>query len=134
MLNTDLVVGQRLTRSGPPLSLKAFSTFGKLLGTDAPIHNDPEYAAKTPFGEVIAQGPLLLAPFESWLCEMFGAERWSVSGRIQGKFVSPAKAGDTTTLELVVQSIVSGRATFDLKVTCGERLLAVGEASIGNNN
>jgi acyl dehydratase len=57
MLNqTRLNAGQRLTRPGPALTLQAFTDFGRLLGTDAPIHNDPAYAAKTQFGSVISPG------------------------------------------------------------------------------
>jgi acyl dehydratase len=122
--------GQRLTRPGPPLTLQAFADFGALLGTDAPIHNDPAYAAKTPFGSVIAQGPLLLASFETWFCELFGEEAWSRSGRLAAKFISPAKIGETVTLEMNVGETVEGRASFDLRVVHKDRLLAIGSATI----
>jgi acyl dehydratase len=122
--------GQRLTRPGPPLTLQAFTDFGALLGTDAPVHNDPAYAANTQFGCVIAQGPLLLARFESWFCELFGEEAWSRTGRLTAKFLDPARIGETVTLEMVVGETVKGRTTFELRVVCGERLLALGSATI----
>jgi acyl dehydratase len=122
--------GQRLTRRGPPITLQACTDFGALLGTDAPIHNDPAYAAKTQFGTVISQGPLLLACYETWLCELFGDDAWSRSGRLAAKFVSPAKLGEEVSLELIAGEIAGQRATFELRVTCGDRLLAVGSAAI----
>ncbi len=131
MLKPDRFIrGQRLTRPGPPMTLQAFADFGDLLGTDAPIHNDPAYVAKTPFGVVISQGPLLLARYETWLCELFGEEAWSRTGRLAAKFVAPAKIGEDVTLELLAGETTGRRATFELRVTCGDRLLAVGSAAI----
>jgi 3-hydroxybutyryl-CoA dehydratase len=131
MLKQDqFAQGQRLTRPGPPMTLQAFADFGALLGTDAPIHNDPAYAARTPFGNVISQGPLLLACYETWLCELFGEDAWSRTGRLAAKFVAPAKVGEEVTLELIAGEIVGRRATFALRVTCKDRLLAVGSAAI----
>lgn len=128
---TQLKAGQRLTRPGPPLTLQAFTEFGRLLGTDAPIHNDPPYAAKTPFGSVIAQGPLLLASFETWFCELFGDDAWSQTGCLAAKFISPAKIGEKVTLEIVVSDATPSRATFELRVIHDQRLLALGTAKIG---
>jgi acyl dehydratase len=125
-----LEIGQRLTRRGPALTLQAFTDFGRLLGTDAPVHNDPAYAASTQFGSVIAQGPLLLAPFETWFCELFGNDAWSRTGRLAAKFLNPARIGDEVTLEIVVGETVEGRTTFELRVVHNERLLAVGSAAI----
>jgi acyl dehydratase len=131
MLNRDdLKAGQRLTRPGPPLTLQAFTDFGALLGTDAPVHNDAAYAARTQFGCVIAQGPLLLARYESLLCELFGEEAWSRSGRLTAKFLDPARIGETVALEMVVSETIRNRTQFELRVTCGERLLALGSAAI----
>lgn len=131
MLNRpDLRAGQRLTRQGPPLTLQAFRDFGALLGTDAPVHNDPAYAAKTQFGCVIAQGPLLLACYETWFCELFGEAAWSRTGRLTAKFLDPARIDETVTLEMIAGEIAGSRATFELRVVCGERLLALGSAAI----
>jgi acyl dehydratase len=131
MLNqTRFEAGQRLTRPGPPLTLQAFTDFGALLGTDAPVHNDPAYAAKTQFGSVIAQGPLLLAAFETWFCELFGEDAWSRTGRLTAKFLNPARIGDAVTLEIIVGEAIEGRVHFELRVIHQERLLALGTAAI----
>lgn len=133
MLNS-LEPGKRLTRAGPPLTLEAFSGFGALLGTDAPIHNDPAYAAKTPFGNVIAQGPLLLALFKSWFCEMFGEQAWSSGGRMDAKFLHPAAIGDVVTLEIIIGTVTDSRTAFELRVVCNERLLVSGNATLDLND
>jgi acyl dehydratase len=130
MLNPGLAPGQRLTRSGPPLTLQAFADFGALLGTDAPVHNDPAYAAKTQFGSVIAQGPLLLASFETWFCELYGEDAWSRTGILTAKFLNPARIGDAVTLEIIVSETFEDRATFELRVVHQDRLLALGTAAI----
>jgi acyl dehydratase len=130
LTHNRLETGQRLTRPGPPLTLQAFTDFGRLLGTDAPIHNDPAYAAKTQFGGVISQGPLLLASFETWFCELFGEDAWSQTGRLTAKFLSPARIGDAVTLEIIAGETVEGRTTFELRVVHDERLLALGTAAI----
>ena len=131
MLNQNrLTPGQRLTRPGPPLTLQGFTDFGALLGTDAPVHNDPAYAARTQFGSVIAQGPLLLAAFESWFCELFGEDAWSRTGKLTAKFLDPARIGDEVTLEIIVGDTSDDRATFELRVLHQERVLALGTAAI----
>ena len=132
MLNQNrLTPGQRLTRSGPPLTLQAFTDFGALLGTDAPVHNDPVYAAKTQFGGVIAQGPLLLTAYETWFCELFGEDAWSRTGKLTAKFLNPARIGDVVTLEIIVGDTNEDRTTFELRVVHQERVLALGIAAIG---
>lgn len=122
--------GQRFARRGPPLKQQAFNDFGRLLGTDAPIHVDPDYAAQTPFKRTFAQGMLLLAPFESWLCELFGEKAWTDGGCLKAKLLHPAMVGDITGLEMQAGGISNGRLTLELRVVCNGRLLAVGEAVV----
>ncbi|MGY4304521.1 acyl dehydratase [Bradyrhizobium sp. USDA 4369] len=126
----DIDIGQQFARPGPPMTLQAFREFGALLGTDAPIHCDPDYAAKTPFGKVIAQGPLLLAPFEGWICELFGEAAWSAGGVIRGKFVAPGKIDSTVRLEMSVRTIADRRVSLDLRALCDQDVLAVATAEL----
>lgn len=130
MLTVDLPPGRRLQRPGPTLDQASFDAFGALLGTDAPIHVDPAYAAKTVFGSTIAQGMLLLAPVETWLCELFGEEAWSVGGRLQARLISPARVNEAVWHELEVTSNDTRAVTFAIRVMCDERLLASGTATI----
>ena len=79
---------------------------------------------------MIAQGPLLLAPFESWLCDLFGEEAWSRSGRIRAKFLVPGPIDSLVRLEMTVQDIANGKITFDLRAMSGATLLAVAVAEL----
>ncbi|MEL3888879.1 MaoC family dehydratase [Ferrovibrio sp. MS7] len=126
----SLTVGQRLERPGPALTQWSFTTFGRLHGTDAPIHTDPEYAAKTPFGGTIAHGMMLLAVFESWLCDLFGAAAWDNGANFRAKLLNTVKAGEPTTYSLEVTGRDATGITLALALHSGERLLAIGEARL----
>lgn len=58
-----------------------------------PIHLDPEFAARTPMGGVIAHGMLSLSLVWQALAATFGAERMS-GVVLQIRFVRPVREGD----------------------------------------
>ena len=126
----ELAPGRHFERMGMELVQASFNAFGKLHGTDVPIHIDPEYAAKTPFGGTIAHGMMLLAFFETWLCALFGESAWDRGGHFQGKLLGVAKVGDPLLYAMDVTAAASARASLALSLRSGERLLAVGEATI----
>lgn len=135
MLNGDPSPRVRvMTRSAPPLTQEAFNLHGEQLGFDAPIHTDPDYAAGTAFGRTFAQGMLLFSFFEPWLCELFGETAWCSGGRLTGKLLDPAYVGEVLTLEATARGAEAEITRLDLRILCGERLIAVGEASIGGGN
>ena len=119
-----------LERVGPPLTQAAFSAFGLLLGTNAPIHDDPAYARATGFGGTIAQGMLLTAPYETWLFELFGETAWSRGGHIAVRFRSPAWEGERVVMTMTVRDATEGGCAFDLESRCGDRTLLTGSASV----
>lgn len=124
-------IGQVLEREGPVLTQEAFNEFGALLGTDAPIHVDPDYARQTPFGGTIAQGMLLLAPLETWLCELFGEAAWFGGGHLHVRLLKPAVAGERATLRLTVtEQGPTGATALDFSLHCGERALAAGTVTL----
>jgi len=59
-----------------------------------------------------------------------GEDAWSRTGRLSAKLLVPAKAGEEVSLELIAGKTTGRRATFELRVTCHDRLLAVGSAAI----
>ena len=71
-------------------------TFTKLSGDYNPLHTDPDYAASTPFGELIVQGALVLS-IGTGLANSLG----HLSGCIDAfvgldwKYRAPVKVGDT---------------------------------------
>lgn len=76
-----------------------FDDFARLSGDDNPIHVDPAFAARTPFGRPVAHGMLLY----SAVC---GALSQALPGAIQlnQRFIFPAPtyAGDPLTITLTV--------------------------------
>ncbi|QDO97547.1 hypothetical protein FNB15_09820 [Ferrovibrio terrae] len=126
----DLTVGQSFERPGPELTQARFIAFGQLHGTDAPIHTDPDYAAKTPFGGTIAHGMMILAVFESWLCSLFGSTAWDRGGSFQSKLLNVVKAGEPTTYRIKVKTCATDTVTLALTLHSGDRLLAIGEARL----
>ena len=126
----DLTVGQSFERPGPELTQARFIAFARLHGTDAPIHTDPDYAAKTPFGGTIAHGMMILAVFESWLCSLFGSKAWDRGGLFQSKLLNVVKAGEPTTYRIEVKARAADTVTLALSLHSGDRLLAIGEATL----
>lgn len=126
----DLSIGQAFERAGPELTQARFIAFGQLHGTDAPIHTDPDYAAKTPFGGTIAHGMMILAVFETWLCSLFGSTAWDRGGLFQSKLLNVVKAGEPTTYRIKVKDRATETITLALTLHSGDRLLAIGEATL----
>jgi acyl dehydratase len=130
---TSAPIGTILTRESPVLTQESFNEFGALLGTDAPIHVDPGYARQTAFGNTIAQGMLLLAPLESWLCELWGEAAWFSRGRIHARLLNTAVAGERATMQLTVTACAGASITgLDFSLLCGERTLAAGKVSLND--
>lgn len=130
LTDLPLQTGAVLTRQTPVLTQEAFDIFGEYMGFDAPIHTDPAYASATPFGGTFAQGMLLLSFFEPWLRELFGVEAWTERGRLSGKLLDPAFAGDSLTLEVTCRDASAGGRVLALRILAADRILAVGEAWI----
>lgn len=126
----DLSVGQSFERAGPELTQARFIAFGQLHGTDAPIHTDPDYAARTPFGSTIAHGMMILAVFETWICDLFGSVAWDRGGTFQSKLLNVVKAGEPTTYRIEVKRRATETVTLTLTLHSGDRLLAIGEATL----
>jgi acyl dehydratase len=80
-----------------------------------PIHIDEKFARKTPLGGTIAHGMLILAYVSQMLTDAFGVS-WLTGGRLDVRFKSPARPGDTVT--------VSGLVTA-VQYTAGERLVSI---------
>jgi acyl dehydratase len=59
-----------------------------------PIHIDESFARNTPLGGTIAHGMLILAYVSELMTAAFGRS-WLVSGKLNVRFRSPARPGDT---------------------------------------
>lgn len=61
-----------------------------------PIHIDPEYAATSRFGSIIAHGMLIASSISEMMTLTF-KQMWVNNGRLKIRFNSPVRAGDTIT-------------------------------------
>ena len=72
---------------------KNLNAYAKASGDDNPLHLDPEFAAKTQFGEIIAHGMLTLAFVSEMMAAAHGRD-WLESGGLRVRFKGAAYVGD----------------------------------------
>jgi 3-hydroxybutyryl-CoA dehydratase len=81
-----------------PVALKVdrqvILAYAQITGDFNPIHVDPEFAASTPLGGVIAHGTLSLNLIWQSLAASFGSEAMR-GAAIDIRFTKPVRAGDT---------------------------------------
>jgi 3-hydroxybutyryl-CoA dehydratase len=99
-------------------------------GDHNPIHVDPEFARRTPFGGTIAHGMLVLALIGEMMYAAFGDE-WSTSGKLKVRFKAPTRPGDTVTASAQLSKESGGVAEY--AVQCASQtgeVLIEGRASV----
>ncbi|MBN1188519.1 MAG: MaoC family dehydratase [Dehalococcoidales bacterium] len=87
-----------------------------------PVHIDPEFARKTVAGGTIAHGMLILAYVSRMMTEAFG-KSWLTGGRFNIRFKSPARPGDTISIQGSVQKILdeSEQSKVHCEVLCANQ-------------
>ena len=86
--SSDLpVISRRIT----PERLQAYAAAA---GDHNPLHLDPDFAAATRFGGIIAHGMLTLAFLSEMLTAALG-QRWLTAGSLRARFKGAAYIGDT---------------------------------------
>ena len=99
-----------------------------------PIHIDEEFASKSPLGGTIAHGMLILAYVSQMMTDAFGRS-WLAGGKLNVRFKTPARPGDTITVSGKVRKIneSEGQTLVDCEVLCnnqkGEAVIT-GEAKV----
>ena len=98
-----------------------------------PIHIDEEFAKSTPLGGTIAHGMLILAYVSQMLTANFGKE-WITSGKLNVRFKTPARPGDTVTISGKVKKVERDEETsIKCDVLCanqaGETIIS-GDAAV----
>jgi len=96
-------VGQKVRRS-LTLTPDHVAAYAKLTGDYNPLHFDPEFAARTKFGELVVQGGLTTGLLHALVAmdlpgpgSVFLSQNW--------KFTAPVDIGDTITAEAEVLSM-----------------------------
>ncbi len=113
----DIEVGQKAKRT-MKVDSASVRAFAAITGDYNPLHFDEEFAAKTRFGRLIAQGGLATGLLHALVAmELPGAG--SVFVRQSWKFPKPVYIGDTITAVGTVKSVQAKRrmAEMEFRVT-----------------
>ncbi len=91
--------------------------FVDAVGDRNPIHSDPAFAARTPFGELVAPG-IWTAGLISGVIGTRLPGSGSVYVTQELRFLRPVKVGDTITARVEVIELLGERNRVRLKTTC----------------
>jgi len=99
-----------------------------------PIHIDEDFAKKTPLGGTIAHGMLILAYVSQMMTAAFG-RNWLAGGKLNVRFKTPARPGDTITISGRISRIErnEGQASICCDVLCQNQsgdYIITGETSV----
>jgi acyl dehydratase len=110
----NLTVGQVATRS-LTVTEEAVRTFAALTGDYNPLHFDPEFAAGTKFGRLVAQGGLTTGILHALVAmdmpgpgTVFLSQSW--------KFTAPVYIGDTITARAEIVSLHVTKPVTQLRI------------------
>jgi len=106
----DYHEGEQWVTPGRTLTEADIVNYAGLTGDWHPVHTDAEYARKTPFGERIAHGLLVLAVGSTLIFRLgehvvFPKSFIAFYGMDSVRFVGPVKIGDTLYCEARVTSL-----------------------------
>lgn len=121
----DLVVGQRARRS-LAVTAEMVASYAGITGDHNPLHFDADFAARTPFGRLVAHGGITTGILHALVAEdmpgpgtVFLSQDW--------KFTAPVFIGDTITATAVVESVHERKPVCELSIevvrTDGETVL-----------
>ena len=97
----DYKIGNKISTRGRTVTEADIVNFAGFTGDWYPLHTDVEYAKKSPFGERIAHGYLILS-IQSGLFPLYDMAIVAFYGIESVRFINPAKIGDTLHLEIEV--------------------------------
>ena len=107
-------------------------TYARASGDFNPIHVDPDYAGKGPFGRTIAHGLMTLA-FVAQMLNEWSDGAFDESGALEITFIAPVFAGDTVEVSGMVEEHVEqdGRPAMLVRLVsmAGERQILAGTAT-----
>ena len=88
--------GDALPKINKIITSNKIKEYAHASGDLNPIHIDPEYAATSKFGSIIAHGMLIASSISEMMTLAF-KQMWVNNGRLKIRFNSPVRAGDTIT-------------------------------------
>ena len=100
-----------------------------------PIHIDEDFAKRTPLGGTIAHGMLVLAYVSEMMTAAFG-QTWITRGKLNVRFRTPARPGDTITISGQISSVEKNKTQtmINCEVLCQNQngdTIITGETKLG---
>jgi 3-hydroxybutyryl-CoA dehydratase len=96
---------------------ESIDAYAEISGDFNPIHVDPEAAAASEFGGIIAHGPVALHAFFRAATEWLGTDALPAGSEVKVTYRAPTRPGDEVTVRLgELQTGADGRA--ELKAEC----------------
>ncbi len=89
----DLDAGTQLPCQTKTITQEQLNRYSLVSGDQNPLHLDPDFAATTQFGGIIAHGMLTLALVSEMLVAAFG-KSWLETGGLKVRFKGAAYVGD----------------------------------------
>lgn len=131
---TELSDGMNLPELRKLITQENISLYAEASRDFNPIHIDGDFARQTPLGGTIAHGMLILAYISEMMTVAFG-QSWLTGGKLNVRFKTPARPGDTITVSGRISKIESneGQTLIRCDVLCqnqsGDSVIT-GEASV----
>ena len=100
----SIAAGTRLPVLERHVTQATIDAYARASGDFNPIHVDPAFAAKGPFGRTIAHGLMTLA-FVAELLNGWSDGAFDASGELDIAFIGPVFAGDTVSIGGTVEAL-----------------------------
>jgi len=94
---SQLSVGMNLPEVRKEITQPKINLYAEASQDFNPIHIDEDFARKTAAGGTIAHGMLVLSYVSQMMTNVFGRS-WMAGGRLNVRFKTPARPGDTVTV------------------------------------
>jgi acyl dehydratase len=110
-----LRIGQRASRR-QPITAEQVELYAQITGDRNPLHFDPDFAARTRFGRLVAQGGITAGMLNALVAmDLPGAGTVFLSQSL--KYLAPTYLGDTLTAEVEVLSLKPDKPVCQLRAT-----------------
>lgn len=106
---SELAVGMNLPEMKKTVTQHRINLYAEASKDFNPIHIDEDFAKKTPLGGTIAHGMLILAYVSQMMSAAFGRS-WLTGGKLDVRFRTPARPGDTITVSGRISRIEKNEA------------------------
>jgi len=114
----DLDAGTQLPCQSRTITQEQLNRYSRVSGDQNPLHLDPDFAATTQFGGIIAHGMLTLALVSEMLVAAFG-KSWLETGGLKVRFKGAAYVGETLETWGRVENIATNDGVTNLVCAVG---------------